>query len=79
MKANKQCPICKKDIKNLQSQYCKNHSKAKEELKKGYEAWLKAYGSFSWDDFLQKILDLEGLAGDFVREIAQHEFYFSNE
>ena len=78
MKASKQCPICKKDIENLQEKYCKNHSKAKKELKKGYEAWLKAYSSLSWDDYLQKILNLESLVGDFVREIAQHEFYFSS-
>ena len=78
MKTSKQCPICKKDMENLHEQYCMNHSKAKKELEKGYEAWLKAYGSLSWDDYLQKILDLEGLVGDFVREITQHEFYFSS-
>ena len=78
MKTSKQCPICKKDMENLHEQYCMNHSKAKNELKKGYEAWLKAYGSLSWDDYLQKILNLEGLVGDFVKEIAQHEFYFSS-
>ena len=78
MKANKQCPICKKNIEKLQEQYCKNHTIAKNELKKGYEAWLKAYGTLSWDDYLQNILNLEGLVGDYVSEIAQHEFYFSS-
>lgn len=79
MEVNKKCPICKKEIENLQDQYCKNHVRAKKELRKGYESWLKAYGTLSWDDYLNKILKLEGLVGDFVREIAQHEFYFSSE
>lgn len=79
MKASKKCPLCKKEIEKAQEPYCRNHSKAKKELKKGYEAWLKAYGSLSWDDYLQKILDLEGIVGDYVKEIAQHEFYFSSE
>lgn len=70
------CPICKKNKENSQEKYCKNHNAAKKLLKPGYESWLKAYGSVSWDEFLKRLLDLEGLVGDFIKEIVEYEFYF---
>ena len=70
------CPICKRSKENSQDKYCKNHNKAKEILKQGYESWLKAYGTISWDKFLKKLLDLEGLVGSFIKEIVEYEFYF---
>ena len=70
------CPICKKNKENPQSKYCKNHNKAKKVLKQGYESWLKAYGSISWEEFLKRLLDLGNLVGDYVKEISEYEFYF---
>jgi hypothetical protein len=70
------CPICKRIKNDSQNKYCKNHNEAKKLLKQGYESWLKAYGSLSWDQFLKKLLDLEGLVGDFIKEIVEYEFYF---
>ena len=70
------CPICKKSKENSKDSYCKNHNSAKKQLKKGYESWLKAYGSLSWDEFLKQLLKLESLVGAFVKEIVEYEFYF---
>jgi len=70
------CPICKKNRENSQEKYCKNHNKAKKLLKPGYESWLKAYGTISWDEFLKQVVALEGLVGDFIKEVVEYEFYF---
>jgi len=70
------CPICKKTKENTVDKYCKNHNIAKNMLKKGYESWLRAYGSISWDDYLRNLLELEGLVGEFIKEIVEYEFYF---
>ena len=74
--SSNQCPICKNKKESSLKQYCKDHNNAKVKLKNGYELWLKAYGSISWDDFLQNLQKLEGLVGNFVREVAEYEFYF---
>lgn len=74
--ASNQCPICRTRKESSQKKYCKNHNKAEIKLKKGYELWLKAYGSISWDDYLQRLQKLEGLVGDLVHEVAEYEFYF---
>ena len=70
------CPICKKTKENSVDKYCKNHNIAKGLLKQGYESWLNAYGSISWDDYLKNLLELEGLVGDYIKEIVEYEFYF---
>ncbi len=70
------CPICKKKKENSKEAYCKNHNSAKKVLKQGYESWLRAYGSISYDEFLKKLLKLEGIVGDFIKEIVEYEFYF---
>ncbi len=70
------CPICRKNKENSQTKYCKNHNTAKKMIKQGYELWLKAYGLISWDEFLKRLMDLEGLIGDYIKEIVEYEFYF---
>ena len=77
IKSELYCPICKLNRENSQTIYCKIHNKAKNMLKDSYESWLKAYVSLSWDDFLQKLLSLDTLVGDLVREIVEFEFYFN--
>ena len=77
-KPSKECPICKKTKEDSKEKYCKNHNSAKTLLKQGYETWLKAYGLLSWDEFLKKLMSIDLLVGDFIKEIVEYEFYFKS-
>jgi hypothetical protein len=70
------CPICKNDKRSSDERYCKKHLKAKEELQKGYESWLKAYSILSWEDYLKQLLDLGDYVGSLIRDVVEYEFYF---
>jgi len=77
MKANKQlCPICRTKKKDVSEKYCNNHNTAKVKLQSGYESWLKAYGVLSWDDFLQRLLNLTDIVGALIKEVVEYELYF---
>lgn len=71
------CPICHSKKEILTEKYCKIHTKAKAKLKQGYEAWLKAYGILSWNDYLQKLLDKNLATGKLIKDIIEYELYFS--
>ena len=77
MTANNQlCPICRTKKQTASEKYCNSHKKAKIELQSGYESWLKAYGVLSWDDFLQKLLNLTDIVGTLIKDVAEYEMYF---
>lgn len=60
---NQRCPLCGEQP--LQSGYCEIHEKAYETLRRGYDAWLKAYdGKLEFKDYLEKVYGLKetGLA-----------------
>ena len=77
MPANNQlCPICKTKKKATSEKYCNNHNLAKIELQSAYESWLKAYGVLSWDDFLQRLLNLADIVGTLIKDVAEYEMYF---
>jgi hypothetical protein len=76
MKSESYCKICKLKREYSQTIYCKIHNKGKSMLKDSYELWLKAYGTLSWEIFLQKLLSLEDLVGDIIREVIEFEVYF---
>ena len=73
---NPLCPICKTKKKDSGRKYCEIHNTAKMKLQEGYESWLKAYGSLSWDDYFQKLLNLVDTIGDFIKDIVEFELYF---
>ncbi len=77
MNANNQlCPICRTKKQAASEKYCSNHKTAKNKLQRGYESWLKAYGVLSWDDFLQKLLNLTDIVGTLIKDVAEYEMYF---
>ena len=77
MKANKQlCPICRTKKNDASEKYCNNHNTAKMKLQSGYESWLKAYGVLSWDDFLQRLLNLTDIVGALIKDVVEYELYF---
>ena len=73
---NQLCPICKAKKQATREKYCNNHNSAKIKLQRGYESWLKAYGVLSWDDFLQKLLNLTDIVGTLIKDVAEYEMYF---
>ena len=73
---NQLCPICRIKKQTISEKYCNSHLKAKVELQNGYESWLKAYGVLSWDDFLQRLLNLTDIIGTLIKDVAEYEMYF---
>jgi len=63
------CQACGKDA---QDRYCKYHAKAFSNLQAHHQAWVRAYGSISWQAFLER---LEGMqeTGQWVKEVIKAE------
>ncbi|TFH06729.1 MAG: hypothetical protein E4H14_10140 [Candidatus Thorarchaeota archaeon] len=60
------CPICGRD---KQDQFCSYHQTAFDNLKKMHTTWENAAG-LSWEDYLDKISDLEN-TGRWIREVIE--------
>ena len=58
------CPICGRD---KQEKFCSYHQAAFENMKKMYAEWETAAG-LSWDNYLDKISNLED-TGRWIREV----------
>ena len=73
---SEQCLICKaaRDA-TIKVPFCKKHYKAYEELKKGYELWLAAYGTLTWEDYLKKLSKIDGV-GSFILDVIDYELFF---
>lgn len=41
-------------------------------MRKGYEAWIYAYGEIGWQDYLMRLLKLQG-TGIWIREVIQDQ------
>ncbi|MBY9000306.1 MAG: hypothetical protein KGD64_05290 [Candidatus Heimdallarchaeota archaeon] len=70
------CKICQNKVEKSSDKFCSNHKLAKTKLQNGYELWLKAYDTLSYDDFLQQLLGLGDLVGILIKDVAEFELYF---
>jgi hypothetical protein len=63
------CQACGKDAKGS---YCKYHERAFLDLQEHHKTWVRAYGSISWREFLER---LEGTqeTGQWVKEVIKAE------
>lgn len=60
------CPICGRD---KQDEFCPYHQTAFDNLKEMHTKWETAAG-FSWEDYLDKLLDIES-TGRWVRDVIE--------
>jgi len=52
--------------------YCIHHSQAFDSLSEHYKAWVHAYGSISWQDFMERLLKMNE-TGSWIREVIKVE------
>jgi hypothetical protein len=52
--------------------YCVHHKQAAERLTDHYKAWVNAYGSISWDDYLNQLLKRKE-TGSWIKEVIEIE------
>jgi hypothetical protein len=71
-KKNKKCATCYREVVAKDKKFCIYHSQAYDSLKKQYDAWVKAYGGISWDDYLKKLLSMEQ-TGSWVKDVINLE------
>lgn len=63
------CAACSRDAAG---KYCRHHSQAFEELQEHYKNWVRAYGSISWDGYLERVLKMQE-TGAWVKEVIESE------
>lgn len=62
----KKCFACAR--KASTSKYCSYHAQAFNNLKEQYTTWVHAYDTISWNDFLNKLLQLNE-TGSWVKDV----------
>jgi hypothetical protein len=60
------CKACERPARK--GGLCAYHARAFAALKKGYDAWNKAYSGISWEGYLKRVKDAEG-TGRWVKEV----------
>jgi hypothetical protein len=60
----KKCTTCSRKV----LKYCFYHSQALDDIKKYYKRWVHAYGIISWNDFLNKLLNMDE-TGSWIKEV----------
>lgn len=65
------CVICSRRA-NERSPFCEYHGVASLNLNKHHADWERAYGSISWERYLESISQLSD-SGDWVQEVAKYE------
>jgi len=63
------CEICERET-TTNSEYCKLHEKARQNLIETYEDWKKAL-DISWKEYLNEVMK-NPLTGEWAKEVAQH-------
>jgi hypothetical protein len=71
-KKNKKCAVCYREVVAKDKKFCIYHSQAHASLNKQYDAWVKAYGGISWEDYLKKLLTLDQ-TGSWVKDVINLE------
>jgi hypothetical protein len=67
------CRACEREATGAQrgrsdAKFCAYHAQAYEELKRGYDEWVGAYGAISWKDYLGRLLERKE-TGSWVLEL----------
>ncbi len=65
------CSICSRP-RTEDSEYCKYHHLANLNLRMRYRDWERAYGSLSWESYLESVSKLSE-SGKWVREVTSRE------
>jgi hypothetical protein len=55
-----------------EGKYCLHHKQALDSLASHYKAWLDAYSSISWQDFMIKLSKMKE-TGSWVKEVIEAE------
>lgn len=63
---DEKCSACERKVST--SKYCSYHAQAFDNLKKHYNAWVEAYQTISWNDFLHKLLQMNE-TGIWVKDV----------
>ena len=71
-KKTKKCVACYREVVAKGKKYCIYHSQAYDSLKKQYDAWVRAYGGISWEDYGKKLLTLDQ-TGTWVKDVINIE------
>lgn len=71
-KYSNKCSVCARDVIVDGKKYCLYHSQAYDSLQKQYRAWVNAYGGFSREAYMKKLLDLDQ-TGDWVKDVIRIE------
>jgi len=58
--------------RQAQDRYCTYHAKALQSLRAHHEAWVHAYGSISWEKFLERLAEMKE-TGQWVKEVIKAE------
>jgi hypothetical protein len=65
------CSACR--LKALSGdKYCQYHKQAFDNVKNHYKVWVKAYGSISWEEFLNKLVGMQE-TGRWIKEVIELE------
>jgi hypothetical protein len=62
----KKCFACARKVS--MSKYCFYHAQAFDNLTEHYKRWVEAYGTISWRDFLNKLLQMNE-TGIWVKDV----------
>ena len=65
------CAACHRMV-ILDGKYCLHHKQALDSFNDHYKAWVGAYGSISWQEFLVKLLKMKE-TGSWVKEVIETE------
>ena len=71
MKVEGYCPIDNEPLKE-KGVFCKNHLRALKALVITYNAWDEAYEGLSWEEYLEKIVNVKEAVGVWVIDLIQY-------
>ncbi|HEV8405416.1 MAG TPA: hypothetical protein VGQ13_05865 [Nitrososphaera sp.] len=63
----KKCTACHRSALK-DNEYCLHHNQALDSITNRYKAWVNAYGSISWRDFLLKLSTMQE-TGSWAKEV----------
>ena len=67
----KYCPIDKEPVEE-KGLFCKNHQRALKALVTTHKAWDEAYEGLTWEDYLEKLVNVKESVGLWALELIQY-------
>jgi hypothetical protein len=67
----KDCRACPRKVPTTKK-YCSYHSQALDDIKEHYMKWVHAHGHVSWNDFLDRLLNMNE-TGSWIKEVISVE------